>query len=178
MMPKDLYIIFVGDPNRGKRLEKVVKNRTWRVSIVTDWMPALAEYLLFSPDLVVIDEFPDSDLARLVYFHLRTVDAKPILALNSAPNAAQYMHVNSLSFMKMMDRDAKPEELIVAMSDLVRSSRESRNRQHVQQPREIVKRGVGNKWQPQERQSTFRDPACICLDGFRLPIQGKEGCYC
>lgn len=130
MKLKDLYIVFVGDAGRGKCLKKAVETYGWSVSIVAEMMPALAEYVFYFPDLVIIDDFPESNLARSVYYHLRSIDARPILALNHSPNALKFMHVNSPSFLKLIDRDSDPKALIEAITELVNSYRKALARQH------------------------------------------------
>lgn len=133
MKLKDLSIVFVGDAGQGKRLEKAVESFGWRISIVTEMMPALAEYVFYVPDLVILGDFPESDLARSVYLHLRSIDARPILALNHSPNALKFMHVNSLSFIKLIDRDSDPKALVEAITELVNSYRKALARQHTRQ---------------------------------------------
>jgi DNA-binding response OmpR family regulator len=68
MILKNLFIVFVGNPDRGRRLEREVETYGWRVSVASTVKMALAKYVFFLPDIVILDEFPESNLARSVAF--------------------------------------------------------------------------------------------------------------
>lgn len=125
---RNLYIVFVGDPDRGKRLQEALKPYGYVIRIVTEMQSALDEYAASMPDLVILDDFPESNIARSVYYHLRSVKAGPFLALNDSPHALRFLHVDALSFIKIIDRDPEPEDLIRAIRDLVKSNQKLRSR--------------------------------------------------
>ena len=126
---QDLHIVFVGDRDRGVRLTRDIKTYDWTIKVVTEMMPALAEYIFYTPDLVILDNFPTSNLAKSVYFHLRSIDAGPFLALNDAPHALMFLHVNTLPFIKMLKRDPEPPQLMEAIFTLVEDYRNGHGRQ-------------------------------------------------
>jgi DNA-binding response OmpR family regulator len=128
----NLYILFVGDPHRGRRLVEMATTRGWTVKCPTEMMQALAECASCKPDLVILDRFPESELAKSVFFHLRTIEYGPFLALNDAPGSPKFIHLHFLSFIRMMDRSSNPAMIIEAISDLVSRSQKSRSRQHLQ----------------------------------------------
>lgn len=125
---RNLHVLFVGDPDRGRRFQEAVKPHGCSFRIVTEMPSALDEYAAFMPDLVILDAFPESNTARSVYYQLRSINAGPFLALNDSPHALRFLHVNALSFLEIIDRDPEPENLIRAILDLVGSNRKARSR--------------------------------------------------
>lgn len=81
--------------------------------------PALKKYDTVRPELVILAGFPESEMLRSVYYRLQPFKDVLFLVLNDSPNALKFMHVNSLSFIKMIARNPKPEVLIRAIYDLV-----------------------------------------------------------
>jgi len=74
-------ILYVGDIEQGRALAAAADKRDWYVYTPAEAMEALAMYTTYFPDLVVIDAFPRLSLALEVYFHLRSVNAQPMIVL-------------------------------------------------------------------------------------------------
>jgi hypothetical protein len=129
MILKNLFIVFVGNPVQGKLLERDVETYGWRVSVASTVKMALAEYVFFMPDLVILDEFPESNLARSVCFHLRSIHARPILGLSKSSIALKFNHLNSLSVINILDRNPKQKDFVKTISGLVHLNRKSSFRQ-------------------------------------------------
>lgn len=121
MNPKQLSIVFVGSLDRGMHLQKVVGPKGWKIKVVTTLTFKSDRNPLIESDLVILDNFPDSHLAKSVFFDLRSLDAGPFLALNNSPSAKQFIHVNALPFLKLIDRNPKPEDLINAINAVVKA---------------------------------------------------------
>lgn len=126
----NLYIVFVGESRRGSNLERIAETRGWTVQRVTELMPALAECAFLTPDIVILDNFPETDLTKSVYFHLRSIEYGPFLALHDAPNSPRFASLNSLSFFQLMNRNADPNKMIESISNLVIRNRISKSRKH------------------------------------------------
>jgi hypothetical protein len=135
MILKNLFIVFVGNPDRGRRLEREVETYGWRVSVASTVKMALAEYVFFMPDIVILDEFPESNLARSVCFHLRSIHASQILGLSKSSNAFKFNYLNSLSVINILDRNPKQKDFVKIISGLVHLNRKTSFRQ----------RGIGPK---------------------------------
>lgn len=125
MNSNKLSIVFVGSHDRGKRLRKAVGSMDWKINVVTNLTPGLAENSFLRSDLVILDNFPDSNLAKTIFFHLRSIDAGPFLSLNDLPHALKFLHLHALSFIRIIDRDPEPKHLIKAIIDLVESYRKT-----------------------------------------------------
>jgi hypothetical protein len=131
MKLENLYIVFVGVPNRGSKFEKMAEAHGWTVKSATELIPALAECAFYTPDLVILDNFLESELSRSVFYHLRSIDFQPFLALNDSPGLPKFMHLSALSFMQMLDSASKPEKMFETITELVIQNRKSSSRRHV-----------------------------------------------
>lgn len=120
---ENLAILFIGDPARGKRLQQAVQPHGGKIDIAGEGWPAVENDGAAVPDLAILDDFPESERARSAYYHLRSTTAVPVLALNDAPQAIRFLHVNALSFIKIIDRNPAEKKLIDAIADLVSSHR-------------------------------------------------------
>ena len=120
---RNLLFLFIGDLSRGKRMQEAVKPHGWKVHIETELRSEPNKGADYMPDLVVLDGFPDSERALSEYYKLQHFSDVLFLALNDSPNDMKFLHVNRLSFLKIINRDPKPKEFIDAIFDLVRSSR-------------------------------------------------------
>ena len=64
-MAQNVCMVFAGDAGRGNRFQEVVKGRGWRIHTAAGPEQALALCRRHDPDLVIIDDFPGSEAARL-----------------------------------------------------------------------------------------------------------------
>jgi hypothetical protein len=74
-------ILYVGDMEQGRALAAAAEARDWYVHTPGETMEALAMYTTFFPDIVIIDTLPRVTFAHEVYYHLRSVNAQPIMVL-------------------------------------------------------------------------------------------------
>lgn len=83
MLREQLIILYVGaDAQMAEWLVDGLEPYEGYVHKPTELLEALGMYITYMPDLVVLDARSAPELAREVYFHLRTVDAEPILILD------------------------------------------------------------------------------------------------
>jgi hypothetical protein len=121
---RDFLFLFVGDLSRGKRIQEAVQPHGWKINIKTEGKSTLNKGADYLPDLVILDGFPESKVAISTYYQLQHFNEVLFLALNDSPNAMKFSHVNRLSFLKIINRDPKPKEVINAIIDLVESNGE------------------------------------------------------
>ena len=142
LMRKPLRVLFVGDPGRSKLLCERIKS-SWKFHVCPQEDSILAEYDSLRPDFVILDDFPDSDLARSVYYRLRPDRDGPFLALNRTPHALKFMRLKGLSFLKIIDRNPEPGHLMQAVSELLKTNPrfESESRQRICSERGKYDRG-------------------------------------
>jgi hypothetical protein len=119
---RDFLFLFVGDLSRGKRIQEAVKPHGWKIDIKAEGKSAINKGADPLPDLVILDGFPESTIAISEYYQLQHFNEVLFLALNDSPNAMKFSHVNRLSFLKTINRDPNPKELINAMIDLFESN--------------------------------------------------------
>lgn len=115
--------LFIGETSRGKRIQEIVKPHGWKIRIETELGLSPSKrgggHL---PDLVILDDFPDSKIALSAYYQLQHFNDVLFLALNDSPNVMKFSHVNRLSFLKIINSDSKPLVLINAIVDLFESN--------------------------------------------------------
>jgi len=78
-------ILHVGSPATATSLQRLIAPYNGYVYEAFDLLEALAKYVSYSPDVVVLDAQWDSYLAERTYIHLESVEAEPILILDSVP---------------------------------------------------------------------------------------------
>ena len=117
---RKLSIRFVGDPDRGKRLCQAVGTWGWKMTIETAGR-ANTKRACCRPDIVILDGFPDSAVARSAYYQYQQKQKVPMIALNDSPHAMRFFHINALSFLRIIDRDPASETLVRTIVDLVAS---------------------------------------------------------
>lgn len=121
-------IHFIGNAVRGKRLAEIVNGWGWKMSMATRVRPTFGKDCDNMPVLVILDGFPESETARSAYYRLRRYCDIRFIALNDSPKALKFLHVNALSFIKILKRDPQPTELIDAIVTLLRSMPDSSSR--------------------------------------------------
>ena len=129
-MLENIYMIYAGDPGRGKRFQQAAKGQGWRIHIGAGPEQAIACCLQYEPDLVIIDDFPESEQARMIFYQLRAAGKGPFLVLNDSPGSLKYSRLGALSFIRMITRDPEPVELKNAIVTLIESNREYRRRRN------------------------------------------------
>lgn len=117
-IPNTLCIHFFGDPEKGKKLRKAVLPYGLEINIKTKNGPTDNLYDTFKPELVILDRFPESEMSRSVYYQLQPFKDVLFLALNDSPDAMKYIHINGLSFIKMIESNPTPLTLVRTICDL------------------------------------------------------------
>jgi CheY-like chemotaxis protein len=128
-MLENVSIIFAGDPDRGQRFQEAMRGQGWRMRCVEGPEQAIARCLQYEPDLVIIDDFPESYQARSVFYQLRSAEMGPFLVLNDSPGNLMFSRLGALSFLRMIKRNPEPADLINAIICLIESNCESSTRQ-------------------------------------------------
>ncbi len=118
-------MVFVGAPNRAKRFQEAAREEGWRIHVAAAPEQAVSCCLASEPDLVIIDHFPESENARSVFYQLRMVEMGPFLVLNDSPGDLKFSGLNALSFMRMIARDFKANDLVKAVKDLLKTNGKS-----------------------------------------------------
>ena len=120
-IPRNVDILFVGDHDRGKQIQETLKSYGWNIIISKEKNTVLNECVSFLPDLVILDDFPESRIARSAYYHPCFTRAVPFLALNDSPNDLKFFHVNALLFLKIINRDPEQNDIVNAVIELLES---------------------------------------------------------
>ena len=74
-------ILYVGDPQRGQAFEIWAEAHEWLVYRPQEVMEALGLYITYMPDITILDADALPETVAEVYFHLRSVEANPLLVL-------------------------------------------------------------------------------------------------
>lgn len=125
----DLSILFVGDAGRGLQLQEAARKSGWKIRIETRQGPASDGGVCRPPHLVILDDFPESPVARSAFYRFAQCRGIVFLALNASPHAMKFLHVNALARLKIIDRFPNSKTLIRTIIDLVQAGRKSLARQ-------------------------------------------------
>src|ERR1041385_8136899 len=82
MSNERLVVVYVGDADTEQWLATSLQLYEGYVYRADELLSVLGMVVSYMPDLVVLDARTAPTLARQVYYHLRTIDAEPILILD------------------------------------------------------------------------------------------------
>jgi DNA-binding response OmpR family regulator len=111
-------ILFVGAVERGQVLQAKVEAMGWQVTLPMDRLEALAMYIFYYPDIVVIDTVGQCHMGTEVYFHLRSAQAKPMLILAREDHLDRW-NVPYDSAVRVLPHTLPDDELIAMIEELV-----------------------------------------------------------
>ncbi|MBX3001792.1 MAG: hypothetical protein KF893_24925 [Caldilineaceae bacterium] len=81
-MSKEMpLVLYAGEEKRGQHLQRITESLGWTVLTATEERQALGMYVFYLPDLIIIDSQYNEEGAKAVLFHLRSVQAQPVLFL-------------------------------------------------------------------------------------------------
>lgn len=82
MNKESLQILYVGNAERGQALQAMVEP-DWLVLMPSEVMEALAWYVFYMPDVVVLDAQSPAEkaLVQETLYHLESVQAEPLLLI-------------------------------------------------------------------------------------------------
>lgn len=123
MYQEDLFIIYIGEVDTGKSLQKAVEPYGWNVKIAIEVMPALAMYVFYFPDIVIIDDIAKSDLAKLTCRHLLSIGAEPLLILTDDADSGKW-DIPFKPAVQILPRFINVDELVDVASKFVKLTRE------------------------------------------------------
>jgi hypothetical protein len=73
------HILYIGEVEKGRALLAEAYRRGWHVYLPMQPLEALAMYIHYYPDVVVLDYIPTVTFAMEVAFHLKSIDAPLLL---------------------------------------------------------------------------------------------------
>jgi len=83
MSAEVLEILYVGNTIAGLAFKECFEPLGWNVYLPADRIEALGMFINWMPHLVILDALTDSELARYVYYHIRTVDETPVIVVGT-----------------------------------------------------------------------------------------------
>src|SRR5215468_11094189 len=90
MSNERLVVVYVGDADTEQCLATSLEPHEGYVYRADELLSVLGMVVSYMPDLVVLDARTAPMLARQVYYHLRTIDAEPILILDHDSDDWEY----------------------------------------------------------------------------------------
>lgn len=114
-------ILYIGDIERGHALEIAAETHGSYVHLAEDVMDALGMYVVYLPDVIIIDAVHRYTLAQEVYMHLRSVDAKPMLVLANSETPGLWHGAEPA--VKVLPYTITRDELIIAAHEAVQEQR-------------------------------------------------------
>ena len=82
-MKRNPTILFIGTEQGADALR--ANNEGWTIFHPQETMEALAWYTFYFPDVVIIEDAPESEDAHEIYAHLRSIYAENVLLLTDEP---------------------------------------------------------------------------------------------
>lgn len=113
-------VLYIGQPEAGQALAAAAEARGSYVYLPQNLMDALGIYISYFPQITVIDMAVD--YAEDVLYHLRSVDAKPIVLLGGQPRR--------LASVYRLPAEIKPDELLTALERIGEPQRVSNGLYH------------------------------------------------
>lgn len=110
-------ILYVGDIERGRALLKAIEAQGSYVYLPADTMEALAMYIHYLPDIVVIEASPGFTTALEVHHHLGSVQAAPVLVLADDTRPTMWTLFNPAA--RVLPYHLSREALIAAIHDVI-----------------------------------------------------------
>ncbi|HLA45646.1 MAG TPA: hypothetical protein VJZ27_19510 [Aggregatilineales bacterium] len=108
-------ILYIGDLQRAEAFRMEVESVGWAVFAPSHLMEALAMYISYMPDLIVLDTCA-CGFWEAVYAHLRSVHARPILLLTERSRV-----FDGVTADFALPADMPPHDLMIAISGWVYS---------------------------------------------------------
>lgn len=110
-------ILYVGDVERGRALSQAVEAQGGYVYLPADTMEALAMYIHYLPDIVVIEASQGFSMALDVHQHLGSIQAAPVLVLADAAHPETWMLFNPAA--RVLPYTLSREALIAAIHEVI-----------------------------------------------------------
>lgn len=90
MLAQELFVLYIGNASEGARLAKHLESLGWIVYLPTDVHEALGMYTIYFPSVIILEPDGVEALVAKAYFHLRSINARPMLALCTDANAEEW----------------------------------------------------------------------------------------
>jgi hypothetical protein len=115
-----LNILYVGERVHGGLLRDAAQVRGWYVHLPSETLEALAMYIFYYPDLVVLDAFSAVNLAAGVGVHLCSIQANSLLLVTDNTQQDQW-HDRAIAARRAVPSTASGSEVVAAVMELVES---------------------------------------------------------
>lgn len=113
-------ILYIGNADGGRQLHTAVVASGWHVHLPACEEEALAQYIFYMPDIVIVDSTPnlpfDDATLRDTLLHLQSVEASPIIVLTDQP---EQWTLDGHGFKRYLPTTATAEQIINAIIDLI-----------------------------------------------------------
>lgn len=113
-------IVFVGSEVMGETLEADARRHAVRLWTATEVLQALALYMFYMPDAVVLEADAYPELANEVYSHLSSVGAQPLIVLAGESESQAWKDVSDETTL-VIPRSANGESLLAAIAETTAS---------------------------------------------------------
>lgn len=110
MSPMHPFVLYVGGAGSGRRLLDTALARGAWAYLAQDATEALGAYVAYTPDAVVLDAAALPACAAEAYYHLRSVEARPLFILTS--DRAWDVSVTEADAVYLLDPDTAPDDLL------------------------------------------------------------------
>lgn len=113
---RNLSIMFVGSKEVGEMLEAAAQRFGVHLWSATEVLQALAFYTFYMPDAVLLEDGPSRDLTNEVYFHLSSVNAKPLIILSGESESEAWKDVSDETTL-VIPRSTNGESLLATIAE-------------------------------------------------------------
>ena len=113
-------ILYTGTSNRKIELEAIAQTHAWYLVESNELMQLLAYYVFYMPDVILIEDEPDIELAEDAFMHLSSVKAHPMIILSDDPARWE---VTQLPSVVILPRNVHRQTLVDMILRLVNPPR-------------------------------------------------------
>lgn len=129
MYRENFFILYAGEIERGTSLQKAVEPNGWKVKIALELGQALAIHLFYFPDVVIIDDIGESELAALTCEHLLSIGAEPLLIWANDIDPEKW-NLPAKQTVQILPQSTKIDEVVDTVTRLVNLARDLHFRRH------------------------------------------------
>lgn len=80
-------IVYSGTLERTGALLALAEMRGWYIFSATSMLETLGQVVMFFPDVVILEDAPDTSLTHDIFDHLTSIRHEPLLILSDMPEA-------------------------------------------------------------------------------------------
>lgn len=117
MAKRNPVTVYAVSAERAKTLEPEMEALGWCAVAGTEMLEILGQVVFYMPDLILLEDTPQSPLAQDAFFHLDSIKTRGILVLSDYPGRFVSEHGGPLRVLPHDTSDADVVRTMLEMTD-------------------------------------------------------------